>query len=60
MTTSTTTPTSLSFNVRGGRRSTVHAVALISLCVALGAGFVSQSWSGPSSAQSVATSASHA
>jgi hypothetical protein len=58
MTTSNTTPTSPLFHVRGGRRSTAHAMALISLCLALGAGFVSQVWSGPSSAQAVATSAS--
>ena len=57
MTTSSTSAASPTFHVRGGSRSTIHAVALISLCVALGAGFVSQVWSGPSSPQTVATSA---
>jgi hypothetical protein len=45
MTTSQTTPSYPLFHVRS--RSTLHGVALIALCVALGVGFVSQIWSGP-------------
>jgi len=59
MTTSSTTPTSPSFHVRG-RRATLHAVALMALCAALGAGFISQIWSGPSSAHAVVATAPEA
>lgn len=60
MTPAITNPSHPVFHVRGGRRSTVHAVALISLCFALGAGFASQVWSGPATSQAVETSAARA
>jgi hypothetical protein len=47
MTTPTTIPNAPSFHVRATRRSTFVGVALVSLCVALGATFLSQVWSGP-------------
>jgi hypothetical protein len=50
----TTTPKASSsplFHVRG--RSTLHGVALIGLCIALGVGFVSQIWSGPEAGTAV-------
>jgi hypothetical protein len=45
MTTPHKTPSYPLFRVRG--RTSLHGVALIALCVALGVSFVSQIWSGP-------------
>lgn len=45
MTTTHTTPSYPLFRIRG--RSSLHGVALIALCVALGVSFVSEIWSGP-------------
>lgn len=52
-TTSQTTPSHPTFRVRG--RSSLHGVALISLCLALGGAFVSQIWSGTPEAARTAT-----